>query len=70
MHLFWELLSFIPFSLMGHAYHAYACMPIAGTGGTKPKTGAERYASRDAYHPHTRSGGCIPSVGGNAYRGV
>ena len=34
MHLFSELLLFMGFSLMGHAYHAYGCIPPPGTGGT------------------------------------
>ena len=40
MHLFSELLSFIPFSLMGHAYHAYRRKPPPGTGGTKRESEA------------------------------
>ena len=34
MHLFSELLLFMGFSLIGHAYHAYGCIPAAGIGGT------------------------------------
>ena len=41
MHLFSELLSFTPFSLMGHAYHAYRRKPPPGIGGTKRKSEAE-----------------------------
>ena len=40
MHLFSELLSFIPFSLMGHAYHAYRRKPSPETGGTMRKSEA------------------------------
>ncbi len=40
MHLFSELLSFIPFSLMGHAYHAYRRKPPPETGGTMRKSEA------------------------------
>ena len=40
MHLFSELLSFIPFSLMGYAYHTYRRKPPPGIGGTKRKSEA------------------------------
>ncbi len=40
MHLFSELLSFTPFSLIGHAYHAYRRKPPPGIGGTKRKSEA------------------------------
>ena len=39
MHLFSELLSFTPFSLIGHAYHAYGCIPPSVIGGIMPKMG-------------------------------
>ena len=40
MHLFSELLLFMGFSLMGHAYHAYRRKPPSGIGGTKRKSEA------------------------------
>ena len=42
MHLFSELLSFIPFSLIWHAYHAYRRKPSPETGGTMRKSEAEK----------------------------
>ena len=40
MHLFFGLLLFMGFSLIGHAYHAYGCIPAAGIGGTMRKSEA------------------------------
>ena len=40
MHLFSELLLFMGFSLIGHAYHAYRRKPPPETGGTKRKSEA------------------------------
>ena len=42
MHLFSELLSFTPFSLIGHAYHAYGYIPPVRIGGIMPKTGVRK----------------------------
>ncbi len=42
MHLFSELLLFMGFSLMGHAYHAYRRKPSPGIGGTMRKSEAEK----------------------------
>ena len=41
MHLFSELLLFMRFSLIGHAYLTYRRKPPPGTGGTKRKSEAE-----------------------------
>ena len=50
MHLFSELLSFTPFTLIGHAYHAYRHPIIDRIGGTMRKSEAGKVCIT----------GCIP----------